>query len=228
MILFNEKDGYLVSLFLIPLGITLCTYSFKYVIRTNKSFKNDLIVHLNDDSRLIELFNYEKIEWLNFVEKYYQKKIKKYKITLFIVIPIILSFMIMLYREDYKVFILSSFLLLSITTVVSLVLRKSLVEFKSKLFDFENPQAKITTIGILINKSYIVSYNNQDGWLTKCTSKLFVDMKCLEFEIRRSGGKGHVYQYFNLLIPKKREQDAIMTESRVNEYAVTKTKYNKI
>lgn len=220
LILFNEKDEYLVSLFLIPLGIILFTYSLKYTIRINKSFKDNLVVYLNDDSRLIDLFNYEKIEWHNYAEKYYQKRIKNYKITLLILIPIIVSFMIIIYREDYRLFLMLSFLLLSIITFISPVLRKSLIEFKSKLFDFENPEAKITTSGILINKSYVVSYNNQDGWLEKCTSNVFIDMKCLEFKIRRPGGRGHTYQYFNLLIPTEREKNFIITENRINKYAV--------
>ncbi len=48
LMLFNEKDGYIISLFLIPLGITLCAYSVKYAMKINKSFKNDLIAYLND------------------------------------------------------------------------------------------------------------------------------------------------------------------------------------
>ncbi len=227
LILFNEKDGYLVSLLLTSLGIILFIYSLRYVIKTNKSFKNDLIVFLNDDSRLIELFNYEKTEWNVFAEIYYKKRIKNYKIIMFILIPIITSFMILIYKEDYRLFILLSFLFLSIFTFVFLFLRKSLIEFKSKLFDFENPEARVTTSGILINKNYVVSYNNQDGLLTKCTFVVFINIKCFEFTIRRASGKGHTYQYFNLLIPKEREHDSIMIESRINEYAVPKTKYNK-
>ncbi|TPN85265.1 hypothetical protein [Aquimarina algicola] len=226
LISFNENNEYLISLFLIPSGILLFTYSLKYVTKTNKSFKNDLIVYLNDDSRLIELFHYEEKEWYNFAKKYYQKRIKNYTITSCILIPIITFFMIFIYKENYELFILLSFLFFSIFTFISIVLRKSLIEFKSKLFDSEKLEAKITTSGILINKSYIVSYNNQDGWLTRCTSKVFINMKCLEFEIKRLGGKGHNYQYFNLLIPKEREQDSKMIESRISEYAIPKTKYN--
>lgn len=220
LVLFDEKDGYLVSLFLMPLAIALATYSFRYIIKTYKSFKNDLIICMNDDSKLIELFNYEKLEWRNFAERYYHKRVKKYKVTLFTLIAVIISLMIVIYRENYRLFIMLSFILFLVTTFIFVLIRKSLIEFKTKLFDFDNPQAKITIIGILINNSYIVSYNNQDGKLIKCTSSMFLGMKCLEFKIKRIVGKGYNYQYFNLLIPENREQDSLMLESSVNECIV--------
>ena len=222
LILFNEKGEYFLSLLFIPLGITLGTFSLKYVIKTDKSFKDNLIEQLNDHSTLIELLNYEKEEWQSFAKKYYQQKVKNYKIILLLLTPIFIFLMVVTYREDYRLSVAVFFSLFSIVIIAFIITREFLIDFKSKLFDVENPEAKITTLGILVNHNWVISYHNQDGWLAECKSSTFLKMKCLEFNIRRLGGRGHNYQTFFLLIPKNRENEIDEISSRINSRRVYK------
>lgn len=216
LILYTKSNEYVLGLFLILLGIILLYFSVNYVIKINRSLKKDLILALNKNCSAIVHFKYSEEEWNSFAKKNYDKKVKKHLATTLVTIPLIILFLTVLFREDIKLFITIGFVTLSLATTIFLILYKSLRDLKENTLNQKNPEAKITTSGILLNKKLAISYHNQDGWLAECTLEIFLGMKCLDFKIRRSSGKGNMYQNFLLLIPKKRENDIEDMLYRIN------------
>jgi len=220
LVLFTETNEYTLSFILISIGIVLSWFSIRYVIKTDKKFKNDRVKKLNENSKTVVYFKYSEEEWNLFAKKSYEEKLKKYRIIALIITPFIVAFFIMLYFEDVKLLVVIAFMLLSIATMVFLMLNKTLEEFKKHTFNQKKPEAKITSSGILLNKSLVISYHNQDGMLQLCSSEVFSGMNCLNFLISHVSGKGRKFQNFKLLIPKNREGETEDILTRINEDCV--------
>ncbi|MEM6830825.1 MAG: hypothetical protein AAF551_09940 [Bacteroidota bacterium] len=222
MIVYNENKEYMLGTVLVPLASLMFWYAIKQLIKMDRSFKKDLILTLKTQHPAIVHFFYSEREWNAFAEKNYQKKVKGYRITIWITAPFILTLLIILFNEDKEVFMVIGFMSLILITFTFLVMRHSLKEFKSKTIEQVHPEAKITHVGILLNNNFVISYHNKDGWLSRCEYEMYLDSACLNFKIRRPSGRGHSYQTFRVLIPEDREKEIDEMVERINESRVYK------
>ncbi|MEN7547199.1 hypothetical protein AAG747_04725 [Rapidithrix thailandica] len=205
--LLSENNEYWLGLILMPFGAIVLWFAMNYMIQTDKAFKRRLVLELDINCPAIEYFTYSKKEWNLFANKNYTRKLNQYRTALIVLTPIITLLLILLYNENVKVFITIGFIVLLLITLISWRVVNSLKELKANTLGQEKPEAKITTSGILLNKNHILSsYHNQDGWLSECTYETFLEMKCLNFKIRRPSGRGHNFQTYHLLIPPKQRE----------------------
>jgi len=168
------------SILIVLLLLIICGIVYIYVL--NKKFKDDIIDSILTSKNLIIDFKYSQSEWLPFAKKYVKAQKKHYRnyiilITIFYAISSILTF---LYADDK----ITSIVLINVASaIIFMSIIAKIKHFEDSILTDTTPEIKIAVNGILYNKKYLVSFNNQDRHLESSKQHSFYDENCIALTI---------------------------------------------
>lgn len=220
VILFLTETGNNAKLYALGIcliGLMTLIPSICYMKQTSKKLKKSLIETLSKDIYLVEHFKYTMDEWKNFVKKTSLKAIKSLRFCISVSLIVGVILIVILSGEKREIFwgggTTVALLTISLTSFFYYQLRKLKTTNTAKIA----PEARITKVGILIGKTRVISFNNQDGSVEQCSFETYLGMNCICLKINRPGGRqGPIYQWYYLLIPKSRENETSEIINKIN------------
>lgn len=204
-------------------GVSGILFSIINLYKLTEDFKNKLRSFLLTEATHIIAFNYSEVEWRSFAEAYVTERDEKSikYIYLLLLVPMIIYGFLRINGVTKSDEFLYVFILVLLPLLVALIILKfyyDFRDFKKAMLNYEQPEVLITNYGILINRTYVISYNNNDFRVGDCFITEFLNYRCIEINIPKGNGKHRYTDYHYILIPKDQEIDIISIASTLKYY----------